>query len=443
MKTLKDFILRQNTRFGGKLANGSFAGNVLMMFIGTALGQMASVILSPALTRIYTPDEFGVLGIYMTVVFLLSLIACLRYDIAIPLSKTEDEAVNMIAVCFASLIFFCMAIAAILLFIPALPEFAVKTLGPLWDYRMMIPLGLFAIGSYQIGVAYATHKQSFKVLSKTKVYQGYSGPIVQIILGLLGANIWGMIAGFVFGQAAGVSILFRSLLHEPQKIFQMISFKKMKSLMWKFRNFPLLSSVSVIISTLGSDSMLLIIIPAFYNSTTINGFIFLINRIIGRPLYMISTSILQVYLGDVSKKRDTDPEAMHKRFLTLVRFQFLIVFAWLFVINVSAKYVIPFAFGENWAGAVPYIHIFSISYLFSLTLHPVSYTLQILEKQKQSAIFEICRLIGSVCIFIYVYIYSVDIITALIIYCSFQALCSIISFIMMYNAIQQQRKKAA
>ncbi len=67
MKSLKNFTSRLNARLGAKLAKGSFSHNVLLMFIGTAIGQMGSVILSPALTRIYSPEEFGVLGIYMMV----------------------------------------------------------------------------------------------------------------------------------------------------------------------------------------------------------------------------------------------------------------------------------------------------------------------------------------------------------------------------------------
>ncbi len=441
MKTFKDFILRQNIKLGEKLAHGSFARNVLMMFIGTALGQVASVLLSPALTRIYTPDEFGVLGIYMTTVSLLSLIVSLRYEVAIPLSKTEEEANNMIAVCFASLICFCAIISITLLFVVEIPEFARQALGLLWPYRMMIPLGLFAIGSYQIGVAYATYRQSFKALSKTKVYQGYSGPVAQIILGLLGANIWGMITGFVIGQTSGVTILFKNLIHDPKEMLQTISLAKMKSLMWKFRNFPLFSSLSVIISNLGGDGILLIVIPAFYHSTTITGFLFLINRIIGRPLIMISTSILQVYLGDASKIRDSDPETMHKRFIKLIRFQFTIVASWLLILNISAKYFVPVVFGENWTDAVPYIHIFSISYLFGLTFHPVSYTLQILEKQKRSFIFEVLRLTSIFGVLFGSYKYNLDVMTALTIYCCTQAIFSIIFFIMMYTAIQEARRK--
>lgn len=419
-----------------KLTKGSFSHNVLLMFIGTAIGQMGSIILSPALTRIYTPDDFGVLGIYMMFISVLSLIASLRYELAIPLIETEEEAANILAVSTISLFSISFIIGIILYFIPSVPDYMQSSIGLLWQYRMLIPIGVFAIGAYQICVSYATHKQTFKAISQTKVYQGYGGPIIQIILGLAGANIWGLIIGFVIGQSMGASMLFKKLIPHPRQIIKDISCQGIKSMAWRFRNFPLISSFAAIISVLGSDSILLIAIPIIYNSTTVTGFIFLINRIVGRPLLMVSTSILQVYMGDVSKTQNSDQKAMRDRFLKVLRFQFIIVFAWLAIINSTANYLIPFVFGEEWTDCVPYIYILTISYLPQMTLHAVTHTLQILEKQKLSATWDICRLLAIICVFIFGHIYKLEVTQLLLVYCIVQAVASIILFILMYKSIQ-------
>lgn len=436
MKLFKDFTARLNTKLHGKLASGSFAHNVLMMFIGTAIGQLGGVLLSPVLTRIYSPEQFGVLGMYMAVISILSLIATLRYEIAIPLVKTDEEAANMLAVCGISLVFTSIIISLLLLFITAVPDCLQSSVGELWAYRAMIPIGVFAIGAYQVGVYYATHKQSFKALSQTKVYQGYGGPISQIILGLLGANVWGLIIGFVIGQSMGLSMLFKRLIGSPSELIKAISMNNIKALAWRFRNFPLVSSFAALISTLGGENILLIAIPIIYNSTTVTGFIFLINRIVGRPLLMISTSILQVYLGDVSKTRNSDPKAMRKRFLNMVSFQFLIVSSWLFIINISAKYIIPLAFGAKWTDCVPYIYVLSIAYLPQMTMHAVIHTLQVLEKQKLSAIWDISRLIAVMGGFFYSFMFDLEVMQALILYSVIQAISHIVLFLLMYKSIQ-------
>jgi hypothetical protein len=59
--------------------SGGFGGNLVLMLAGTALGQAASVLLSPALTRIYTPDQFGYLGVYAAVLTILGVVAALGF----------------------------------------------------------------------------------------------------------------------------------------------------------------------------------------------------------------------------------------------------------------------------------------------------------------------------------------------------------------------------
>ncbi len=437
MKLFKNFIQRQNSRLSSKIAKGSFSHNVLLMFIGTAIGQMGSVILSPALTRIYSPEEFGVLGIYMMVISVMSLIASLRYELAIPLTKTEEETANMLGVCLLSLFFVNLLIGIVLYSINSVPEYLESSFGLLWEYRLMVPVGMFAIGAYQILVSYATHKQTFKVISQTKIYQGYGGPISQIILGLAGTNVWGMITGFVIGQSMGASVLFKKLIPNPKLIIKSMSVSGIKAMAYRFRNFPLISSFSSMINMLGGNNILFLAIPMIYHSTIITGFIFLINRIVERPLLMLSTSILQVYMGDAYKTQNHDREAMRDRFLNVLRFQLIIVSGWLFLINATAYYLIPFVFGEEWRDSVQYIYILSIAYLPQMTMHAVTHTLQILEKQKLAVIYDTCRLLAVIFVLYLGYLYAWQVSYLLIAYGLVQAVASVILFMLMYRSINE------
>lgn len=409
------------------------------MFIGTAVGQMGSVILSPALTRIYSPDEFGVLGIYMMVISVMSLVACLRYELAIPLTKTEEETANMLGVCLISLFLINALIALILYPIDSVPECLKSSFGLLWEYRLMVPLGMFVIGAYQIMVSYATHMQNFKIISQTKIYQGYGGPMSQIILGLANTHVWGMIIGFVIGQSMGASMLVKKLIPHPKQVMKSMSMSGIKAMAYRFRNFPLISSFSSMINMLGGNNILFLAIPMIYHSTVITGFIFLINRIVERPLLMVSTSILQVYMGDAYKTQSHDRDAMRDRFLKVLKFQFIIVSGWLFLINSTASFLIPFVFGEDWRDSVQYIYILSIAYLPQMTMHAVTHTLQILEKQKLAVIYDTIRLLTVIFVLYLGYAYAWQVSNLLIAYGLVQALASGILFVLMYKSINEVR----
>jgi len=61
------------------LRGRSFAANVAFMVTGTALGQAASIVLAPVLTRLYSPDQFGYLSVYTAALMIFSVVAVLGF----------------------------------------------------------------------------------------------------------------------------------------------------------------------------------------------------------------------------------------------------------------------------------------------------------------------------------------------------------------------------
>ncbi len=428
------------TRYRMNFTQGSFSHNVLVMFTGTAIGQFGAVLLAPFLTRIYTPDMFGVLGIFSATVFILSVIAALRYEMAIPLAQTDEDAANVLGVCIVSLLattaLGVLIVAALSLYSPG-----GAVLGTLAPYRWLLPLGFFCIGAYQTLVYLATRQSAFHMIARTKIYQGGAGPVTQIILGLCGAGAWGLIIGFITGQAMGVGRLFTQLVAIPRAL-KHVTPGGMKAMAIRFRRFPLLSSWSGVIDAVGSSYLLLVAIPLLY-SNAIAGFVFLTDRIIGRPLLLISTSILQVYVGDMSKSLAGDPEMLRTRFLKLAATQTMIVTGWLLLVNLLAPYVFHIIFGDEWQAAVPYLHVLSIAYLPQMVLHALMHTLHVMERQGLSAVWEIGRLIAVASALFISYALGFSALHALFAYSIMQALAQIFLFVLMYRSIQSLQKEHA
>ena len=67
----------------------AFGKNVLTVMTGTGLAQIFPVLISPILTRIYTPEDFGFLAIYLVGLSLLTIVATGKYENAIYLPKTH------------------------------------------------------------------------------------------------------------------------------------------------------------------------------------------------------------------------------------------------------------------------------------------------------------------------------------------------------------------
>ena len=69
---------------------------------GTAGAQALTVLALPLLTRIYSPEEFSLLAIYVAMLTMLSVVACLRLEIAIPLPDNDNEAANLLGLALLS-----------------------------------------------------------------------------------------------------------------------------------------------------------------------------------------------------------------------------------------------------------------------------------------------------------------------------------------------------
>ena len=74
-----------------------FSQNVLTLMTGTTLSQAIPIAISPILTRIYKPEDFGIYAIFIAIITILGTIVSGRYELAIMLPKSDENAMNIFA----------------------------------------------------------------------------------------------------------------------------------------------------------------------------------------------------------------------------------------------------------------------------------------------------------------------------------------------------------
>jgi len=57
-----------------------FSHNVLTLMTGTTVAQAIPLAISPILTRIYTPHDFGLLALFISIAFIFGSIANAKYE---------------------------------------------------------------------------------------------------------------------------------------------------------------------------------------------------------------------------------------------------------------------------------------------------------------------------------------------------------------------------
>ena len=425
------------------LARRPFLKNVSIMLSGSVAGQMVSILLSPALTRLYSPQQFGVLSVYTALLTILVVVASLRYELTIPMAKTEEDAVNLVALCGCVLLAMTLAIGIASY---SFPEELLKTL---WQtpinsayvasYRGLFILGFLCLGGYYIALYMGTRDGAFRAIARTRLYQGIVGPTSQIGLALLGAGAPGLLIGSILGQSAGTLGLFQRLFKSRGSFAGMISRQRMWALAKRYRRFPLIASWAALIDSAGG-SQLLYLLVSFTYSARIAGFIFLAERIVARPLSMVGTSILQVFMGEAGKTAAADPAKLRTRFYQVVSRQFLLAFVWIVASNLVAALVFPKVFGTQWADAVIYLQAMSVGYLAQAIVLPVFHTLQLIEKQTVAACWQLGRLLTVVATFTTASRLDLSAPMTIFCYSAVQAACCVALLVLMAKSIDKLQR---
>jgi O-antigen/teichoic acid export membrane protein len=374
-----------------RLAASAFARRASVMMLGTTIGQAAGVALAPVLTRLYTAEQFGFLSVYTAALAILGVTAALGLDLAIPLAASDFELANLIAAAGAAVVLSSGVTGLLIWSLPA-RTLADIWLGPLVASRYLLPLGLLCVGSYYVMVAAATRMDKFAAIARTRVSQGLGGPLSQIGLGLLGCGEPGLAIGFIIGQSSGVFLLLSRVVRDRPGQRAAMSWRGMRAVIGRYRHFPLFASWTRVVEMAGSGPILYLLFSAFYSGDIV-GFMFLGERVIARPLLMVSSSLLQVFAGEAGRAARDDPAALGRRYWQVVLGQSLFAMSWILPVNLIAAWAVPLLFGAPWLAAVPYLHALSLAYFALTVVHPVSTTLQMLNQQKLAAAWQSLRLI--------------------------------------------------
>jgi len=123
------------------LPKNTFARGVSVLVGGTAAAQLLTVLAAPLLTRLYSPEDFGLLAVYGSLLALIGVMSSLRYELAIPLPEDDGEAANL-----AVLSLILVGISALLsgVLVLLLDTAIADALGvpALADYSWLLPVGV-------------------------------------------------------------------------------------------------------------------------------------------------------------------------------------------------------------------------------------------------------------------------------------------------------------
>ena len=380
-----------------RLLQGRLVRRTLVVLSGTAVFQLVLLASSPVLSRQYTPDDFGVLSVFSSLMTLALVASSLRYEQAVPLPADPARAANVTALGAVALVGTTVAFSALLLLAGGwLGDVSGTPLleGVLW----LFPAALLGAAAQQLLVFVAVRRGAFRAVSVDRGTQGVVMVAAQVAFGVAGAGARGMVAGFTMGLVAAAGLLVWWDRHRIARWRHQVSWSAMRSEGRRYRRFPTFGVWSGLFNR-GALDLPNILFATLYGPG-VAGLFLLSQRIVAAPTQLIGQSVGHVYFNeaaDASRERPTELPRLYRRVLQrLLALGLLPALA----MAVLAPWAFSVVFGADWREAGVYTALMAPLFLAQLAITPLTSTFAIAERQDLQLVRDLVRLVLVLAVFV-------------------------------------------
>lgn len=362
--------------------------NFTKLLSANVVAQVIGLIVYPILTRIYAPEDFGLLNLFLSIGGVLTIISTAEYYYAIVLPKEHKQAVAVLwtgvlcliltggVVCLS--VFFATPIASLL-----------KT--PLLaSYYWMMPFYVMAMGGWNLLNYWYIRTTKYSRISHYQISQSILSAGGKIGFGYLGILQGGMIYSVVLAPLVALVVSF--ITWKPIAILRKrvmnfnISWQDICKQTKEYKNFPLFVLPRSFVNMLAGQMPVLLLTP-FFGSKLV-GFYSLALLLGYTPIGTITRAVYQVLYQQTT-------ERVHKSLPIGNIFKRFIIYASIIIVPVfiGLYFILPeitsWIFGKEWYVSGEYIR-WMLPWLYvSFLSCSINYLFDVFMKQKWGLFFEV------------------------------------------------------
>lgn len=367
------------------------SGNVLRLMTGTSIAQAIPIAVSPILTRLYSPEDFGIYALFLAIMAVVSSIASGRYELAIVLPSDDEDAFNIAALCV--LIAAGVSIFLLLAVLAFGYRIALALETPslyLWLY--VLPLVIFASALWNVLNYLNTRFQNYTDIAVSQVYRSVTLAASQIVIGWLKPGAAGLVFGQLLSSSAANGRMLKNL-PSLDRLWRLLSWKGIKTNAIRYLDFPKYTSWAALTNAV-SGSITQILLSTVYSVKTL-GFYTLTQRALSIPATLISNAVGQVLLQKASQERIATGNtiAIFLKTLSLL----LAISAPIFIgLYFFVERLFVFVFGEEWRVAGEFAKLLMPLFAIKFVVSPLTMMNIVNEKNKFAMLANFGILIFSV-----------------------------------------------
>lgn len=371
------------------ILRGEFLKNVATLVSGTTFVQIIAILIYPVLSRIYTPEDFGLFGLYLSIISITAILATAKYEMAIMLPEKEDDAVNLLGLSISVSVTISLFLMVIILLFNRSISLLLgnETIAP-WLY--IVPFSTLMVGLFQAFKFYANRNKKYRLITGANVGQSLTNSAAKLSVGPLIQGPAGLIAGTILGQLIGALLFIIPGIHKNREKLAWLNRGKMRNLSKEYNLFPRFTMVQGVTNNL--SAALPVFIFNSYFTAAIAGYFTLGYSIIQRPMNLVATAFYQVLSQRIIERYNLgqriypDIKKFLYRLLQLVTIPFILV-------AIFAPAIFRVVFGQEWEEAGRYTQII-IPWMFTSSIAmPLSFIPDMFRRQKKALVLDLIKFI--------------------------------------------------
>jgi len=364
----------------------SLGQNVLKLAVGRIASTAVLFAATPIIARMFIPEDLGIQEVFMAIMGVLGVVACLRYELSIPLGKDDKEA----GASFALSIIICVVFALIILLVVHYTRsyVAMRFRSPaLEGFLWLLPIAIAIDGLRQTLLYWMGYKERFGIMA-------WSGLAKSILAGLTpiiwyfayGRSPAALVAAILAGSIVATLVLLFPLFPSLITSIKDSGFGAIVNIARRHKKFPVYHTWSGLVNVLSAR------MPTFflgmYFPTKIVGYYSLGNRVITLPTTLLGASIRQVLYPAAGKEYNKTGDVAEIVRSIIRRLVQIGVFP-IIAIGFCGASLFSFLFGEEWIEAGVYAQILSIFILPQFITSPVTAIFSVKSYQEKGLVYNV------------------------------------------------------
>lgn len=384
-KFFKNILLLSSIRRKPFKLENTFNQNVSILILGSIVVQAIPILVMPILTRLYSTSDFGVFAYFTAITAIIGVAITGRLELAINLPKLRSHAELILS----TAIWITFFLSLLLSFFVYSFSSEIKYFTLIEDNMVifyLLPLCAFVLGVRQSFLYMMNREKLFAKIAINNVSQSISSNLSQVIIGFFSLLPFGLIIGQLFGQVISTLYLTKSIMVRKKLYVPSSNYGRLRYILYRYKRFPIYLVPAHGINTI--VGFLPIFLLGHNYSTEIVGIYMITHKALAIPVAFIATSVGDVFRQAASEAYATKKECVEIYVSTFKKLLMLAIIPFSIII-ISAPYIFPFLFGQEWAAAGRLAQILAPMYFVQFVVSPMSTMFVIAEKQKLDLLWQI------------------------------------------------------